>query len=123
MRSGCLLFLPAALAACVPLALSSAGSGVRIVTTDPGGTCRHLGDVTGSQGNFLTGGFIPDTSLETGARNDLKNRAAALGGNVVVLLTQRAAQSGSFDGGEGGYLRQTGVTLTGSVYRCPGTGA
>ena len=68
-----------------------------------------------------------ETSLrvefETGARNDLKTRAAALGGNVVVLLTQRGVQSGSFDGTDGGYLRQTGVTLTGSVYRCPGAGA
>ncbi|CAB3749240.1 membrane protein [Burkholderia sp. MSh2] len=123
MRPVWLLFLPAALAACAPLALSSAGREVRVVTTDPGAACRYLGDVTGSQGNFLTGGFIPDTSLETGARHDLKNRAAALGGNLVVLLTQRAAQSGSFDGTDGGFLRQTGVTLTGSVYRCPGNGA
>ncbi|WP_175996861.1 DUF4156 domain-containing protein [Burkholderia stabilis] len=123
MRPAWLLFLPVALAACAPLALSSTGRDVRVVMTDPGGTCRHLGDVTGSQGNFLIGGFIPDSSLETGARNDLKNRAAALGGNVVVLLTQRGTQSGSFDGNDGGYLRQTGVTLTGSVYRCPGTGA
>ncbi|KVL53858.1 hypothetical protein WT01_25990 [Burkholderia cepacia] len=123
MKPVWLLFPPAALAACAPLALSSAGSGVRIVMTDPGGTCRHLGDVSGSQGNFLTGGFIPDTALETGARHDLMNRAAALGGNVVMRLTQRATQSGSFDGSEGGYLRQTGVTPTGGVYRCPGAGA
>jgi len=123
MRPVWLLLLPAVLAACAPLELSAAGRDVRIVMRDPGGNCRHLGDVTGSRGNFLTGGFIPDATLETGARNDLKNRAAALGGNVVVLLTQRGVQSGSFDGSDGGYLRQTGVTLTGSVYRCPGAGA
>lgn len=123
MRPAWLLCLPVALAACAPLEPSAAGRDVRIVTSDPGGTCRHLGDVIGSRGNFLIGGFIPDATLETGARNDLKTRAAALGGNVVVLLTQRGVQSGSFDGTDGGYLRQTGVTLTGSVYRCPGAGA
>ncbi len=54
--------------------------------------------------------------METGARNDIKNKAAAIGGNVVVLLTQRAGQTGGYYGGSG---QQTNVTLTGNVYRCP----
>ncbi|WZB73779.1 DUF4156 domain-containing protein [Achromobacter insuavis] len=45
-----------------------------------GKDCAFLGDVTGSQGNFLAGAITSNADLETGARNDLKNRAAALGG-------------------------------------------
>nr|WP_206606114.1 DUF4156 domain-containing protein [Steroidobacter cummioxidans] len=66
----------------------------------------------------FTGSFITNENLETGARNDLKNKAAALGGNLVVLLTERAGQSGGF-GEKGGSVEQTNVTLSGNVYRCP----
>lgn len=59
--------------------------------------------------------LITNANLETGARNDLKNKAAALGGNLVVLLTQRTGGSG----GTGGSGQQTNVTLSGNVYRCP----
>ena len=82
-------------------------------TTRPGKGCAFLGDVTGSQGDFLRGAITSNADLETGARNDLKNRAAAMGGNVVYLLTQRAGQTGRKDHSE-----QTNVTLTGNVYRC-----
>ncbi len=52
--------------------------------------------------------------METGARNDIKNKASAMGGNVVYLLTQRAGHSGDY----GGSSYQSNVTLTGNVYRC-----
>ncbi|MCA3842588.1 MAG: DUF4156 domain-containing protein, partial [Burkholderia sp.] len=52
MRPAWLLFLPVALAACASLEPSAAGRDVRIVMRDPGSACRHLGDVTGSRGNF-----------------------------------------------------------------------
>jgi hypothetical protein len=80
--------------------------------------CKWLGDVTGSQGNSYTGQYTTNANLETGARNDLKNKAAALGGNLVVLITERPGLTGNF-GLEGGPVHQTSVTLTGSVYRCP----
>ena len=51
--------------------------------------CRYLGDVTGSQGNFFTGGWTSNSNPETGARNDLKKIKHGKWGNVVVLLTQR----------------------------------
>jgi hypothetical protein len=91
---------------------------VRITNAEPGSECKLLGEVTGSQGNAFTGAFIPNKNLETGARNDLKNKAAALGGDVVMLITQRAGQTGSFDSG-GGSITQTNVTLSGNVYDCP----
>ncbi len=90
---------------------------VRLTNTEPTG-CKFLGDVTGGQGNFLTGDFTSNTALETGARNDIKNKASAMGGNVVYLLTQRAGQSGGIHNGSG-HAAQTNVTLTGNVYTCP----
>ncbi len=102
------------LAACAPTALApGAAANVRITHNEPGKDCAFLGDVTGSQGNFLAGAITSNADLETGARNDLKNRAAALGGNVVYLLTQRAGQTGGKD-----HQEQTNVTLSGNVYRC-----
>ncbi|EGP47467.1 MULTISPECIES: DUF4156 domain-containing protein [Achromobacter] len=113
-RAVFLLACAAPLAACAPTALApGAAANVRITHNEPGKECAFLGDVTGSQGNFLAGAITSNADLETGARNDLKNRAAALGGNVVYLLTQRAGQTGGKD-----HQEQTNVTLSGNVYRC-----
>ena len=113
VRSLILLLSACALAACAPRRWPRAASNVRITHNEPGKGCAFLGDVTGSQGDFLRGAITSNADLETGARNDLKNRAAAMGGNVVYLLTQRAGQTGRKDHSE-----QTNVTLTGNVYRC-----
>lgn len=47
--------------------------------------CKYLGEVTGSQGNWFTGAFTPDINLANGARNELRNEAIKLGGNVVYM--------------------------------------
>ncbi|WP_047336953.1 MULTISPECIES: DUF4156 domain-containing protein [Pseudomonas] len=100
---------------CAPTSVAGPGANnVRITHNEPGRECQFLGDVTGSQGNFLLGSITGNAELETGARNDLKNKAAAIGGNRVYLLTQRAGQTGS-----DGRLEQTNVTLSGNVYHCP----
>ncbi|MGN8312668.1 DUF4156 domain-containing protein [Pseudomonas protegens] len=99
---------------CAPTSVAGPGANnVRITHNEPGRECQFLGDVTGSQGNFLLGSITGNAELETGARNDLKNKAAAIGGNRVYLLTQRAGQTGS-----DGRLEQTNVTLSGNVYHC-----
>ncbi len=112
------LYIGAALAtvnACAPIPTASPGASmVRVTQKEPGKSCTFLGDITGSQGDFLLGAITSNADLETGARNDLKNKAAAMGGNLVYLLTQRAGQTGSKDS-----LSQTNVTLSGNVYRCP----
>lgn len=97
--------------------LNQGAERVRITNTEPTGNCTFLGEVTGSQGNFFTGGWTSNSNLETGARNDLKNQAYSMGGNVVVILTQRAGQTGSAYFGSGS-SQQTNVTLSGTVYRC-----
>lgn len=106
------------LAGCSANSVQSNATHVRVTNNEPGRECKFLGDITGSQGNFFTGGWTSNSNLETGARNDLKNKAANMGGNVVALITQRAGQTGGAYGGTGS-SEQTNVTLSGNVYRCP----
>jgi hypothetical protein len=111
-------FLILSLVGCAATPLVSGSHIVRITNTEPGKECKFLGDVTGNQGDLLTGAWTSNENLETGARNALKNKAFAMGGNLIVLLTQRAGQTGSAWDGSGG-SHQTNVTLSGNVYRCP----
>lgn len=106
------------LAACSAKPLQPGAQNVRLTHTEADNQCQYLGDVTANQGNFFTGEFTSNENLETGARNEMKNRALAMGGNLVVLLTQRAGYSGSM-GEMGGSSAQTNVTLSGNVYHCP----
>lgn len=115
------LVCSAVLAGCAAAPLMPEAHQVRIVTNEPAG-CKYLGEVTGNQGNFFTGGFTSNANLETGARNEMKNEAAKLGANVVQMLTNRAGQTGSMSlsgGTGGGSTEQTNVTYTGIAYKCP----
>ena len=118
-----LLFSTAALTGCSSIEVVQEASMVRLTHNEPDlKECRFLGDVTGNQGDFFLGVFTSNQNLETGARNDIKNKASALGGNVVYLLTNRAGQSGNVWGEDGdlsGGSQQTNVTLSGNVYHCP----
>jgi hypothetical protein len=107
------------LTACQSIKLNPAASMIRLTHNEPGKECQFLGDITGNQGDALTGKFTSNVNLETGSRNDLKNKAHRLGGNVIYLLTSRAGQTSSFDPEYGGGSTQTNVTLSGNVYRCP----
>ncbi len=112
----CLIFL----AACSANPLIPGAERVRIVTTDPKG-CEYLGEATGNQGNFFTGGWTSNANLETGARNEMKNAAYRMGGNTLLILSSRAGVTGSFNvsnGYGGGSSEQTNVTYSGAVYRC-----
>ena len=109
-----------AIAGCAAKPLNPQAQKVHLVTSEPK-DCEYLGEVTGNQGDFFTGGWTSNANLETGARNDLKNQAAQMGGNTVQLLTTRAGQTGSFgvgNGSGGGSSEQTNVTYVGTVYRC-----
>ncbi|MEZ5706009.1 MAG: DUF4156 domain-containing protein [Burkholderiaceae bacterium] len=63
---------------CATTETTSKGATVEIVTERPTG-CRLLGEAVGKQGNAFTGDFISNENLMIGARNDLKNKAAAMG--------------------------------------------
>lgn len=110
-------FLAAIMSGCAATPMTPGAEHVRITSTEPGKECTFLGDVTGNQGNLFTGPWTSNENLETGARNDIKNKASAMGGNVVAILTQRAGQTGSY-GQYGGSSQQTNVVITGNVYRC-----
>ncbi len=109
------------LSGCSAKQLKPEATAIRVAISEPTG-CAYLGEVTGAQGNFLTGGWTSNESLETGARNDMKNKAYAMGGNVIVMLANRAGQTGSV-GKYGGSSQQTNVAYVGAVYRCPETTA
>lgn len=101
---------------CATVALTPGAEKVRITRTEPGKECKFLGEVTGNHGDAISGAFTSNADLETGARNDLKNKAAAMGGNIVYILTERAGQTTDQSSG---VVRQTNVVMTGNVYRCP----
>ena len=109
--------IPLLLTACSANQLDSRAQTVRATNGDPKGDCTFLGTVTGEQGNFLTGGWTSNANLETGALNSLRNNTAKLGGNTVSLITNRAGNSGYYDGNGGG-SQETNVVITGSAWRC-----
>lgn len=118
MKTILIVLLLSTLAGCSSIQVETAANGIRLTHNEPRETCTFLGDITGSQGDFFTGSFTSNADLETGARNDLKNKALQLGGNTVYLLTQRAGQTGHYDNEFGGGTQQTNVTLSGNVYHC-----
>lgn len=100
------------LVACSATPVTPEGAGVEIVTEQPA-NCRTVGEVIGSQGNVFSGDFTTDQTLMQGARNDLRNKAAALGGNVVQL---QGAHNSTHPYSAGAIKS----TLIGVVFACPG---
>ncbi len=99
------------LSGCAATPATQQGSAVEIVTQKPIG-CRLVGEAIGSQGNVFSGDFTTDQNLLVGARNDLRNKAAALGGNVVqVQDTLNSTHPNSR-----GAVKST---VVGSVFACP----
>ena len=100
---------------CSAISLKPGAEKVLITDTKPADGCKFLGEVVGNQGNFFTGRYTSNENLEIGAQNNLKNKAMEMGGNVIVLLTQRAGQTtGMYGAGS-----ETNVTVSGNVYKCP----
>lgn len=114
---GLSMFSMTTLIGCAAAQLEPGAEKVRFMQAEPKG-CKYIGEATGSQGNFLTGAYTSNENLETGARNTLKNKTVEMGGNVVVMLTNRAGQTGSY-GQYGGSSQQTNVAITGTVFNCP----
>jgi starvation-inducible outer membrane lipoprotein len=75
----------ALLSGCIaPIALTPESSSVQFVSEKPQ-DCKYVGEAVGSQGNFFTGDLTKNADLVQGARNDLRNKAAKLGGNTVHI--------------------------------------
>lgn len=99
------------LVGCAANSLRPEAQKVRLLSATPGPECKYIADATGGQGNFITGPYTTNSNLQAGAINDLKNQAAAMGGNAVFVLTSSAG----LDGGT-----QTSFTSTGNVFFCKG---
>jgi hypothetical protein len=113
------------LASCSAVQLRPEAEQIRIVSEQPKG-CAYLGEVVGSQGNLLVGHITSNETLERGALNDLKNKASAMGANILQIINSRAGQTGQFQSSGvgatsqgGGLLMQTNVTYVGIAYKCP----
>lgn len=82
----CACTASALLAGCMATRVTPQGQSVVIVQSLPSQyQCTYKGEVAGSQGNWLTGGWTPNRNLALGARNELRNEAAKIGANVVVI--------------------------------------
>ena len=73
--------------------------------------CSYVGDVSGSQGNRFSGTFTTNENLLMGARNAIKNAAARLGANAVLIQQQQNSQH-ELSGGT------ANSTLIGKAYKC-----
>ncbi|PWC11029.1 DUF4156 domain-containing protein [Brenneria corticis] len=91
--------------------LSSAGQAVEFTDTQPGSECQLLGQVSGTQSNWLSGNHSDGSSMR-GAANDLRNKAAALGGNTIYGATSPSETFWSS-------FAPLDSKMAGSVYKCP----
>ncbi|HRL52913.1 MAG TPA: DUF4156 domain-containing protein [Acidovorax temperans] len=99
------------LAGCSATPVTQQGAAVEIVNERPG-NCKVLGEVVGSQGNVFSGDFTTNENLMIGARNDLRNKAAAIGANVVQMQNSLNATHPY----SAGAIKST---LIGTAFVCP----
>lgn len=91
--------------------LSSAGERVTFTDQQPATSCQLLGNVTGAQSNWFSGSGGEGSSLR-GAANDLRNRAAEMGGNVIYGATSPTQNIWS-------NFAPLDSKMSGQVYKCP----
>lgn len=114
MRINLLLGLSAALllAGCSSSnQLTAGGQQVQFADTQPGSECQLLGEISGSQSNWLSG-YGGEGSSMRGAANDLRNKAAAMGGNVIYGATSPSETVWSS-------FAPLDSKMSGQVYKCP----
>ena len=116
MRLTLLIFLSVCVvvAGCSRAALTPGGSKVAAGRKDAPDDCKSLGYITGKGGGTFGGGLVSNEDLIEYALNDLRNKAAELGGNYVHHDPPTMGQ------GDG---TTTTVTITGTAYACPKTSA
>lgn len=92
--------------------LSSAGQSVRFVEDKPGAECQLIGTATGKQSNWLSGQHGEEGGSMRGAATDLRNQAAAMGGNVIYGVSSPSQ-------GMLSSFVPTASEMIGQVYKCP----
>ncbi|MDX5630298.1 MULTISPECIES: DUF4156 domain-containing protein [unclassified Brenneria] len=91
--------------------LSPAGQAVTFTETQPSSECQLLGQVSGTQSNWFSGNHNEATSMR-GAANDLRNKAAAMGGNTLYGVSSPSETVWSS-------FVPLDSKMVGSVYKCP----
>jgi hypothetical protein len=87
------------LSGCAANAVRLEASSVEIVNEVPNkDRCKFLGEIYGSQDNWFTGDLTSNKNLVIGARNELRNEAHALGGNVVYIQDMKIRMHGALWG-------------------------
>lgn len=100
------------LTGCAANAIHPEAQHVELVNEVPDSSkCKFIGEVVGSQGNWFTGDYTSNKNLVIGARNELRNEAHALGGNVVYIQDLKNTNAW-------GSLGTTNTTAVGKAYRC-----
>lgn len=91
--------------------LTASGQNVTFTEQKPDEKCQLIGELTGVQSNWFNNTGDSSHSLR-GAANDLRNQAAAKGGNVIYAVTSPSENVWSS-------LAPLDSEMTGQVYRCP----
>ncbi|MBT0719934.1 DUF4156 domain-containing protein [Tatumella sp. TA1] len=92
--------------------LNSAGQHVRFVDQQPGAECHYIGTASGEQSNWFSGQQVEGGNSLRGAANNLRNRAAEMGGNVIYnASTPGLSLVSSFV--------PVATKMSGQVYNCP----
>ena len=100
------------LVACAAKPVMPGAQAVEIVNEVPDRVkCKFLAEVVGSQGNWFTGDVTSNKNLVIGARNELRNEAFKIGGNVVYVQDMKNTNAY-------GSLGTTNTTAVGKAYAC-----
>ncbi|HEV2613476.1 MAG TPA: DUF4156 domain-containing protein [Gammaproteobacteria bacterium] len=106
-------FLVSVLAGCASVPLDPGAEKVVFTTTSLPKACQSLGQISSTDVNGVTTSYTSHANLMTMEINALKNRARALGGNVVVLTGHHTVYVH-------GARRQVAThVLDGIAYVCP----
>ena len=86
--------------------LTSDAKNVRIYDRLPTNiNCEYIDEIIGSEADLITFFFMSNRDITAGARADLRNQAARLGGNAVEVQTAD-------------FMYTTSTTFIGHVYNC-----
>jgi len=87
---------------------------VQLIYTQPNkSVCQFLGQTSSQEGGMVSGDFMSDARIHEGVANQMKNKAYAMGGNLVYVKLQ-------FDKNKHITRTKTNQTMIGFMYRCSG---
>lgn len=92
------------------LSLNESAQAVKFTEEKPGADCRFLGQASGEQSNWFSGNN--ERGSLRGAANELRNNAAAMGGNVLYNVSSPSQSFWSA-------FVPVASKLNAEVYQCP----